>query len=204
MTDPLTPIKINPLIGRVNSDAHTMLYSGQRFYYTDVDKFDISIEVIAHHLARQCRWLGAMDAEHYSVAEHSSHMAGYVWHYMPFPTKRQRMLAVIAALLHDAEEFVTGDFPSPLKVLIPELSLYGDYLRGEIFNRFGIPWYNYEIVKPLDYRIRKTEAEHVENGHLLFENIERLDVHLMFMSAIAAEKMFMSLWDEAQHELRLS
>lgn len=204
MSDHDIPDTTNPLIGKVDSDAHTMLYSGQRFYYANVGKFEVTINTIAHHLARQNRWLGAMGADFYSVAEHSMLMSDYVYDNMAFPTNRQRLLAALGALMHDSEEFVTGDFPSPLKVLIPELSLYGNWLRSVIFQAFEIPAWTYTMVKPLDLRIRKTEAEYVKNGDTLFPDLERLDVKLKFLAPPAAEYQFLLLFHAITKELRYS
>ncbi len=194
----------NPLAGRVNADAHTMLYSGRRFYYASVHKKDFAMIDIAHHLARMGRWLGAMNVEHYSVAEHSWLMADYVYNYeggLVSHDPHGRALLSFAALMHDSEEFVTGDFPSPLKVLIPELSLYGDYLRHMIFDVFDIPYNMYLAVKAFDYRIRKTEAEYVRNGETLFHDIEALPVDLRLWSPNEAEKNFLEMHEFLLKEL---
>lgn len=195
-------VTVNPLAGRVNADAHTMLYSGNKFFYTAVSDHDIIITDIAHHLARMGRWLGAMTVEHYSVAEHSWLMADYLYRSGGWLSNMQRALVALGALMHDSEEYVTGDFPSPLKILVPELAVYGDYLRGRIFNKFNIPMWTYPIVKPFDYRIRKTEAVFVRNGHKLFPETEALVVDLKFWPPREAEFKFLTMYDNLVLEIK--
>lgn len=78
-----------------------------------LDLDGVGIWDIAHSLARQCRFTGHT-ARHYSVAEHSLHVASIVEHDLG-----QRAPGVIlAALLHDAHEALTGDLSTPMKQLI--------------------------------------------------------------------------------------
>jgi len=181
-----------------------MLYSGHQFYYASVHKKDILMLDIAHHLARMGRWLGAMNVEHYSVAEHSWLMADYMYNYeggLVSHDPHGRALLALAALMHDSEEYVTGDFPSPLKVLIPELSVYGDYLREMIYDVFNIPYNMYYAVKAFDYRIRKTEAEYVRNAERLFPDIEALPVNLRLWGPAEAEMEFLDMYNMLIKEL---
>ena len=195
-------IDTNPLAGRINANEFTRLYSGHKFFYAEVNDEDIRMIDIAHHLARMGRWLGAMNVDHYSVAEHSWLMADYVYEKIPFDTRRQRFLVSLGALMHDSEEYVTGDFPSPLKSLIPELSIYGNYLRERIFRKFNIPWWTYDVVKPLDYRIRRTEAELVRNADDVLPGIERLDVELRMWEPEDAQNMFLHMYDKLTQGLK--
>jgi hypothetical protein len=204
MNKTLTQVTVNPLAGRVNSDAHTMLYSGRRFYYASVHEKDFLMLDIAHHLARMGRWLGAMNCEHYSVAEHSWLLADYVHENeggLVSHDPHGRAELALAALLHDSEEYVTGDFPSPLKILVPELAVYGDYLRTRIFEKFDIRYNMYLAVKPFDYRIRKSEAVYVRNAHNLFPAIEPLPVELRFWPPEIAEQKFLDMYDKLIGEL---
>jgi len=192
-------IVTNPLAGRVNSDACTMLYTGKKFFYARVTKDDIDILDIAHHLARQCRWLGAMDVEHYSVAEHSWLMADFALHNFGPNT----VLKAFGFLMHDSEEYVIGDFPSPLKAIIPELSVYGDYLRSMIFDKYDIPWDIYtDLAKPFDIAIRATEAEYVQNAKALFRNVQPLNVLPHFWRPCIAEHKFLEMFSYLTDELK--
>lgn len=196
----------NPLAGRVNADAHTMLFSGRRFYYASVHRKDFDMKVIAHHLARMGRWLGAMGVDHYSVAEHSWLMADYLYENeggLVSHDPRGRALLAFAGLMHDSEEFVTGDFPSPLKILVPELAVYGDYLRQMIFDVFDIPYNMYLAIKVFDYRIRKTEAAYVRNGDSLFHDIEALPVKLRCWAPQDAENMFLHMYEKLTREINV-
>lgn len=197
-------VTVNPLAGRVNADAHTMLYSGRRFYYASVHERDFLMLDIAHHLARMGRWLGAMNVEHYSVAEHSWLLADYVHENeggLVSHDPRGRAELALAALLHDAEEYVTGDFPSPLKVLVPELAVYGDYLRERIFEKFDVQYNMYLAVKPFDYQIRKTEAVYVRNADNLFPDVEALPVKLRLWQPKVAEENFLNMYEKLIKEL---
>jgi hypothetical protein len=81
-----------------------MLVSGDMLDPFNPDPDMLSIPVIAHHLAMQCRFNGAC-RRFYSVAEHSVLSADVA---------RDETLAR-AMLLHDAHEAFLGDVVSPLK-----------------------------------------------------------------------------------------
>lgn len=64
------------------------------------------IESIAHQLSQICRFAGATRT-HYSVAQHSVHVAEFV----PLSFARR-------ALFHDAHEVLTSDIPGPFLALL--------------------------------------------------------------------------------------
>lgn len=113
------------------------MLSGRRLDLLDPSPLDIEIEDIAHGLARVARWNGQTSGDYtFSVAEHSllvEEIAGDI----DGSLSREYRLA---ALLHDAPEYVIGDLISPFKAA---LSL--DYhavearLLGAIHVRFGLP-----------------------------------------------------------------
>lgn len=80
--------------------------SGRPFFASDPRPEDISLDDIAAHLARICRYGGALraDVEHYSVAQHSVLVSFAV------PAEH-----ALEALLHDAAEAYIGDMIAPLK-----------------------------------------------------------------------------------------
>jgi len=86
-----------------------MLVSGDILDPFNPDPDMLSIPVIAHHLAMQCRFNGAC-RRFYSVAEHSIYGA-WVAHSMYDDDDA----IVRAMLLHDAHEAFLGDVVSPLK-----------------------------------------------------------------------------------------
>ena len=76
---------------------------------------DIEIEDIAHGLARVARWNGQTIGEHaFSVAQHSFVVEEIAAHIRPGLEPRWRL----AALLHDAPEYVIGDMISPFKAAL--------------------------------------------------------------------------------------
>lgn len=84
--------------------------SGRAFDLNRPDPFQITIEDIAAHLSKLCRFTGAC-SEFYSVAQHSIIVARQLPPRLRF-----------AGLLHDAAEAYTGDWSSPMKVLVRELA----------------------------------------------------------------------------------
>lgn len=91
-------------------------HSGQRFELLAPRAEDVSIEDIAHHLARTLRFSGATSGDSgYSVAQHSVLCADLVEHW-GHPAQTQ-----LEALLHDAAEAYTGDFTFPVQLAVREL-----------------------------------------------------------------------------------
>lgn len=191
----------NPFADKIDAERFTTLYSGTRFYYSNFRLRDIHIKDISNHLAAQNRWLGALHTDHYSTAEHSVHLANYILlnsHKLPAHADDIRRVA-LAFLLHDAEEFVTGDIASPFKALIPEVEPYANYVRQMIFKQFNVPYAYYALVKPFDMAIRVTEAEQWMNGGVLsceFNVEDRLPVNLIGWSRWEADKQFLQLFME--------
>ena len=88
------------------------MLSGRRLDLLDPSPFDVEIEDIAHGLAFVARWNGQTRGEHpYSVAEHSLLVEEIFGRLVPGAEARWRL----AALLHDAPEYVIGDMISPVK-----------------------------------------------------------------------------------------
>jgi hypothetical protein len=117
--------------------AWQRMLSGRRLDLIDPSPLDIEIEDIAHGLARVARWNGqTVGTEIFSVAQHSLLVEALVGGLAPQPAKAWRL----AALLHDAPEYVIGDMISPFKALIG-----GDYraieqrLLAATYLRFGLP-----------------------------------------------------------------
>jgi 5'-deoxynucleotidase YfbR-like HD superfamily hydrolase len=113
------------------------MLSGRRLDLLDPTPVDIEIEDIAHGLAFVARWNGQTRGDYaYSVAEHSLLVETLYRRINPkAPTKW-----CLAALLHDAPEYVIGDMISPVKAAVG--SGYGvldDRLTAAIHLRFGLP-----------------------------------------------------------------
>jgi len=117
--------------------AWQRMLSGRRLDLLDPTPMDIEIEDIAHGLAFVARWNGQTMGEFaYSVAEHSVLVERLYSAANPnAPVKWQ-----LAALLHDAPEYVIGDMISPVKNAIgPDYAELDDRLTAAIHIRFGLP-----------------------------------------------------------------
>ena len=117
--------------------AWQRMLSGRRLDLLDPTPVDIEIEDIAHGLAFVARWNGQTEGDFaYSVAEHSILVTEIF-------QKQQPKAAVkwqLAALLHDAPEYVIGDMISPVKAAVgPGYGELDDRLTAAIHLRFGLP-----------------------------------------------------------------
>ncbi|MEJ6510545.1 MAG: HD family hydrolase [Octadecabacter sp.] len=117
--------------------AWQRMLSGRRLDLLDPTPMDVEIEDIAHGLAFVARWNGqTMGDFAYSVAEHSLLVEQIFTVMNPkAPVKWQ-----LAALLHDAPEYVIGDMISPVKAAVgPGYETLDDRLTAAIHIRFGLP-----------------------------------------------------------------
>jgi 5'-deoxynucleotidase YfbR-like HD superfamily hydrolase len=117
--------------------AWQRMLSGRRLDLLDPSPLDIEIEDIAHGLARVARWNGQTVGEHgFSVAQHSLVVEDIVRRLEPQIEPRWRL----AALLHDAPEYVIGDMISPFKTALGvDYRVFEDRLERAIHRRFGLP-----------------------------------------------------------------
>jgi len=113
------------------------MLSGRRLDLLDPSPLDVEIEDIAHGLSRVARWNGqTKGANPFSVAEHSLLVERLMHSAAPKLGPRWQL----AALLHDAPEYVIGDLISPFKAMVG-----GDYkalenrLLAAVHWRFGLP-----------------------------------------------------------------
>ena len=117
--------------------AWQRMLSGRRLDLLDPTPMDIEIEDIAHGLAFVARWNGQTVGDFaYSVAEHSLLVEQIFTAMNPnAPVKWQ-----LAALLHDAPEYVIGDMISPVKAAVgPGYETLDDRLMAAIHIKFGLP-----------------------------------------------------------------
>jgi uncharacterized protein len=118
------------------SRAWQRMLSGRRLDLLDPSPNDIEIEDIAHGLARVARWNGQTVGAHaLSVAQHVlivETIAADLNQQWPAPFK-------LAALLHDAPEYVIGDLISPFKTAIGlDYKAFETQLLRAIHIRFGL------------------------------------------------------------------
>ena len=117
--------------------AWQRMLSGRRLDLLDPTPVDIEIEDIAHGLAFVARWNGQTRGDFaYSVAEHSLLVEQVFARIDPNAPVKWRL----AALLHDAPEYVIGDMISPVKAAIgPDYGVLDERLSAAIHLRFGLP-----------------------------------------------------------------
>ncbi len=117
--------------------AWQRMLSGRRLDLLDPTPVDIEIEDIAHGLAFVARWNGQTRGDFaYSVAEHSLLVEEIFGRIRPDAPARWRL----AALLHDAPEYVIGDMISPVKAAVgPGYGELDARLAAAVHIRFGLP-----------------------------------------------------------------
>lgn len=117
--------------------AWQRMLSGRRLDLLDPTPVDIEIEDIAHGLAFVARWNGQTQGDFaYSVAEHSLLVEALFGRMYP----GQPVKWHLAALLHDAPEYVIGDMISPVKAAVgPGYDALDTRLTAAIHIRFGLP-----------------------------------------------------------------
>lgn len=123
--------------GTASPRAWQRMLSGRRLDLLDPSPLDIEIEDIARGLAFVARWNGQTSGPWpYSVAEHSLLVESLAWAGADAPDPRWSL----AALLHDAPEYVIGDMISPVKAALgPGYHELDTRLAIAVHRRFGIP-----------------------------------------------------------------
>ncbi|MBI3699310.1 MAG: HD family hydrolase [Afipia sp.] len=143
--------------------AWQRMLSGRRLDLLDPSPLDVEIEDIAHGLARVARWNGQTHGAHiFSVAQHTLLVETVMRVQSPRIDRRVRL----AAMLHDAPEYVIGDMISPFKAVIG-----GSYkavekrLLSAIHIRFGLPA---ALPQELEDQIKSADrgAAYLEATHL--------------------------------------
>jgi 5'-deoxynucleotidase YfbR-like HD superfamily hydrolase len=117
--------------------AWQKMLSGRRLDLLDPTPVDIEIEDIAHGLSFVPRWNGQTEGDFaYSVAEHSLLVERLYSRLVARPEPKWQL----AALLHDAPEYVIGDMISPVKSAVgPGYDELDKRLAAAVHIRFGLP-----------------------------------------------------------------
>jgi hypothetical protein len=121
----------------VSARAWQRMLSGRRLDLLDPSPLDVELEDIAHGLARVARWNGQTIGDYsFSVAEHSLLVEALAAALSPGLAPRWRL----AAVLHDAPEYVVGDLISPFKAAVGlDYKAFEERLLEVIHVRFGLP-----------------------------------------------------------------
>lgn len=124
-------------MNKVSPRAWQRMLSGRRLDLLDPSPLDVELEDIAHGLARVARWNGQTKGDHaFSVAQHSVLVEAIAYHLNAGFSRQQRL----AALLHDAPEYVVGDMISPFKAALGlDYKAFENRLMEAIQIRFGLP-----------------------------------------------------------------
>ena len=144
--------KINKPLKKINQRAWQRMLSGRKLDILSPSPLDIEIEDIALGLSRVTRWNGQTTGKYpYSVAQHSILVEEIFNKEYPFVDKKWNL----AALLHDAPEYVIGDLITPFKyALNNSYRLVEDNLMKAIFLRFGLPAV---LPKQIESKIKKID-----------------------------------------------
>ena len=129
--------KIIKPLKKINQRAWQRMLSGRKLDILSPSPFDIEIEDIALGLSRVTRWNGQTTGKYpYSVAQHSLLVEELFNIQYPDLDKKWNL----AALLHDAPEYVIGDLITPFKyALNNSYRFVEDNLMKAIYLRFGLP-----------------------------------------------------------------
>ena len=129
--------KIIKPLKKINQRAWQRMLSGRKLDILSPSPFDIEIEDIALGLSRVTRWNGQTTGKYpYSVAQHSVLVEELFKIEYPDLDKKW----YLAALLHDAPEYVIGDLITPFKyALNNSYRFVEDNLMKAIYLRFGLP-----------------------------------------------------------------
>ena len=144
--------KIVKPLKKINQRAWQRMLSGRKLDILSPSPFDIEIEDIALGLSRVTRWNGQTIGKHpYSVAQHSVLVEKLFNIEYPDLDKKWNL----AALLHDAPEYVIGDLITPFKyALNNSYRFVEDNLMKAIYLRFGLPAL---LPKNIEYKIKKID-----------------------------------------------
>lgn len=129
--------------------------SGRKINISALSEKDIHLSDIAHHLARICRYGGALPLDkHYSVASHSLYLANYALdNGLPHLAR--------TLLMHDASEAYLGDLVSGLKPLLLDYCKLEEHVQNLIYQKYNISTDNpciTKLAKQLDTCIVLDEA----------------------------------------------
>lgn len=139
--------------------AWQRMLSGRRLDLLNPAPDDVSIEDIAHGLARVARWNGQTTGAHaFSVAQHALLVEQIARDTSPedgsgldWETRWQQ-----AALLHDAAEYVIGDLISPFKTAIGlDYKAFENKLMRAVHQRFALPA---ELPAPVAAHIKRADT----------------------------------------------
>lgn len=125
-------------------------HTGGSFDFLNIEDNSINVEDIASGLAKECRFAGQTKGNNFiSVAQHA-----VIVSYLVPPE------VAYEALHHDSSEAYTGDIPTPMKRLLPDLIKMEKRIQAHIYNKMGIIVTEHSAIKLADSVALSIEAEH--------------------------------------------
>lgn len=177
--------------------AWQRMLSGRRLDLLDPSPLDIEIEDIAHGLSRQARWNGQTSGNWaFSVAQHCLVVEDIVGSLRPEAGRAWRL----AALLHDAPEYVIGDLITPFKAAVG--LDYRDFearLQRAVHIRFGLPPETPTALKQLVKRADRISA-YLEAVHLAGFSVD--EAERLFGKPRAAHVATLEPWPPPEAKAR--
>ena len=180
------------------------MLSGRRLDLLNPSPLDIEIEDIARGISRVARWNGQTSGEYpLSVAQHSVIVAELLKSY----NENIEIKWQLAALLHDAAEYIISDMITPLKSFLGEEYIQlEEKIQSAIYIRFSlpaeIPKKIYKLIKNCDRQTAFIEAIQLA-GFTLKDAKKTLkmptlipDYKIIPISANKAEKLFLKKFKE--------
>lgn len=181
------------------------LVNGQPFYPFAPNFEVVTIEVIAHALAYQCRY-GGHAKKFYSVAEHCVLLARYIRKQIEaglFPelvTLQEQNAFIRETLLHDRDEAVFVDIQRPIKHSLPGYQTLGKIAADGLADQFCVPRTDNPFIKEIDRRICGDEYRQILNPCIepWGMDIAPLGVTIHGWEPHVAKAIFLTMWESCK------
>lgn len=175
-----------------NGHPYMAIHGGARVDLIEPDPACFEVESLAFALAREHRYCG--NYGEYSVAQHAVLVSQVV------DLLGGEQSVILAGLHHDDSEAVTGDLPSPVKVLCPDFKELENRVNKAISLRFGGLDFHHTLVTRADYLVFSGEVHYLipRINRCNYPAVQRPPLHLVVptdlevWSADRAEKQFLA------------
>lgn len=158
----------------------TLTHSGIKMFYLEPTLKMLSEDDIVHHTSNICRFTGAV-SQFYSVAQHSVFVAQLMKKILDDEGVDRTVEywdQILAALIHDAAEYIVNDIATPLKKAIR-----GKYdwiemgILRKIFELYGVDWlYHNASIKTADNMALQVERYYLMPDHPDWPKVPRSQV----------------------------
>lgn len=149
-------------------------HSGRMLNILNPDPDDIVADDCVVSLSRTCRYLGHLDSDFYSVAEHTARMVGAVNRIVDDAAERSKIIKQV--IVHDFPEAYIGDWPRPFKRSGHPAAIWFQereaVLLEAICKKFGIELPMHPLVEQLDSLIILAEVAAMTNREYLYHTFD--------------------------------